>query len=491
MTKPLLLLILLLLLHPTGAAPKDAPRPVVDLHCDTLTQLEQAPRTDIVRTRDAVSLKSMQAGGTMAQVFAIWTNPKRKDAMKVAQRQVSAFRDQILGAAGDAIRQARSYADILENHRDGTISAILAMEGANGLGDDASNLAWYAQQGLRILSLTWNNSNAFADGRSAPDPPPRGGLTEEGARLLGIMATNLIIADLSHAHWETFWDIVTRIPGPVIATHANARGVRDHDRNLDDEQIVAIARKRGVIGLILYPEFISAGKVVTPEDLWSHYRYIADLVGPEFLALGSDFGRRGAVQIEGVKEPGDVPVLLDAFRHQGLEDPDLDLLASGNALEVLRIADEQYFDIPRLDWRPLRPQAPIPSDPALYDRLSSTSVTVCHRQERFEFDTGGTDLFALALRVGSGTPLEVSVHVTVRTVSCQGEELLREFSCPADGSRCLLEIFGDGGSAGPCASHVSLQLELPATPVVECCEVQDIVPLQRVVFRGPEDHSER
>lgn len=478
------LVLLVVLLHWSAAA-EDLP-PVIDLHCDSLTQLEKNSGTDIVDTRDPISLRNLKAGGVMAQVFAIWVNPKRGRSVQIARRQVAAFEDKVIRAGRGMIRQARSYADILENHRAGVISAVLAMEGADGLGVNASNLEWFTKRGLRILSLTWNNSNVFADGLRCPDPPPRGGLTEEGARLLGIMAANLVIVDLSHAHWETFWDIVTRIPGPVIATHSNARSIRDHDRNLDDEQIVAIAQKQGVIGLVYYYEFVAEGKRVTATDLWAHYRYISEIVGPEFIALGSDFGSRKMKLIQGVSNPGEVLDLLRTFRRQGVGDLDLDLLASMNALRVIHTADEEYFDIAPLNWRPLRgrPIHPADSSPALYDRLRSTAVTLCEPGMSYEFQTDGTDLFAVVLRtLSDNNPAGASINVLVQVSTCQDDIIQREFTCPMDGSRCVMEVFKDLATAGACTSHVRVRLEPQGDNPPGCWKVQDIIPLQRVVHR--------
>lgn len=480
------LFILGMLLLAQPATGEELP-PIADMHSDSLTELLQAPETDIVSTRASISLENLRAGNVMVQVFAIWVKQKDGEPQRVAQAEADVFWDRVVGASGGALRPARTYAEVIQNHRDGVISAILAMEGADGLGGNAQNLLEYVKRGLRILSITWNNHNAFADGLK--DSPRGGGLTEEGRILVSLMAYHRVIADMSHLHPVAFWDVVTSIRGPVIATHSNPRAIWDATRNLDDEQILAIAQKQGVVGLVYYREFVGSGKDVPQEALWDHYQYLAELVGPEFVGLGSDFGGTWISKqlVRGIRSPRDVPELLALFRQKGLDEIELDLLAFMNFLRVLRTADEDYDDIPPLGWRPLdvRPSYPKGSPPELYDRLSTTVVKVDKPMGRYEFTTAGEDFFALALRSRSRTSGVQALQILVQSSACNGDVVEVEKACPMDGSRCVVEVFGDGGSAGPCGSKVSVRLEPQGGAPSAPWEILDIVPLQRVIHRDP------
>ncbi|MBM4371165.1 MAG: membrane dipeptidase [Deltaproteobacteria bacterium] len=455
--------------------------PVADLHCDTAAWLDREPRGDITATRGQVSLPRLEAGGVALQIFALWADPRAGRPRDAARRQAEVFRERILEASGGRIRQARTRAEVDSHRAAGAISGILAMEGADGLGETASGLADFVERGLRILSLTWNNSNAFADGLDAPTPAPRGGLTPEGERLLGAMAAARVIADLSHAHPETFWDVITTIPGPVIASHANARGVLDHRRNLDDEQLLAIARKEGVIGLVYYAEFVRGVKRSRAADLLAHYRYVVDIAGEGAVALGSDFGSPGMRMAEGLRHPGDVPGLLRLFRKAGVGERALGLLALENVLRVLRTADERYHDIPPLDWRPLPVLPVVPrSAPALYDRLRSTSRRICEPMEKLVFQADGPALFAVAFRVRSHDG-EGIVRVRLR-VSGRGPAVEAESDCPLDGSRCLVELPPGDGSPGSGPAEIAAELFIKdAPPRLPCWRIQDVVPLGRVL----------
>ena len=461
--------------------------PLADLHCDVLMRLSKDERADIVHDSGPVSLEALTLGGGAVQIFAIFVYPKEgMDLMRAGQAQARAFRDRVLSVSRGMIRPAVTPEDLSTNLEDGVISGILAIEGAHVLGCDASNLVWYVKQGLRVLGLTWNNSNAFARGLD-DDGPTTWGLTTEGERLLRLMEVHRVIADLSHAHWNTFWDTVTLTRGPVIVTHANARGVWDHERNLDDEQLLAIAEKQGLVGLCYHSRFIDGSKRASLEGLARHYEYIVATVGARHVSLGSDFGG-GIHPPKGLFGAGQVPALLDVLQTRRAPSGAIEDLRIGNFLRLWQRAWDAYESIPPLDWRPLLALSVDgrPGALALFDRLRSTGLMICRDRWRFggpsfEFrvSDGIPNALAVRIRSCSGGIVDVSVEVSV-SESGDGERALGRGACPADGTRC---VFSFGGEVPASAQPLRVAVEVPAG-LDGCIEVQDIVPL-RQGDRGP------
>ena len=432
------------------------------------------------KTRSSpVSVGELERGNYLAQVFAVYAPPGKPDAsMRRGRELVASFeRDLVEGSRGH-VRQARTIEDLEENRDRGVISAILSMEGAQVLGDDAGNLNWYATRGLRILGITWNNSNAFADGLDAPDPPPRGGLTPEGVRLLRLMETHQIVADLSHAHWETFWDIVTTIHGPVLATHSNARGVCNHRRNIDDEQLLAIHEKQGLIGLCLHSPFLVEGRRrAGAEDVLAHFRYIREIVGEGHLAFGADLGG-GIRAARPVSSAGDLPELLVELSCHGLGREELEALSHGNFLRFWRVAGERYHQVPPLGWRPLLVEwsSDASEDSVLFDRRSSTGRRVCSQgEEGWSFVVtleceAMPDSLAVRVRAPVGGVAEVSVEISAP----DGGQRYGAGACPTDGSRCLIQASASSGTVTSGRFKLSMSAR---TFERSCLEVLDIVPI--------------
>lgn len=171
--------------------------------------------------------------------------------------------------------------------RSDVIGFMFALEGCGMIGSDFSILRNYYRLGLRCVMLTHNEKNMFADGCGVRNPQ---GLTELGYNFIDEVENLGIILDVSHISEPSFWDIIDYRSNLVIASHSNVRKLCDNVRNLTDEQIIAIAEKKGVIGMNFYGGFIDKNKNrVNTERLIDHMDYIRDLVGIDHLGIGPDF----------------------------------------------------------------------------------------------------------------------------------------------------------------------------------------------------------
>jgi membrane dipeptidase len=251
--------------------------------------------------------------------------------------QVAAARAALEILAGLDLPIARSVADF----EPGRVTAILHLEGAEPLAPDLSDLDEWYERGLRSLGLVWSRRNAFAEGvpfafPSSSDTGP--GLTAAGRQLVRACNERGILVDLSHLNRRGFFDVAALSDAPLVATHSNAHALCPASRNLDDEQLDAVAASGGVVGVNFAVLFLRAdrrGDVATLEDVCLHVDYLVERMGIDHVAFGSDY--------EGAKVPEELtdaakgfPALVEALRTRGYDDAALAKLASGNWLRVLR-----------------------------------------------------------------------------------------------------------------------------------------------------------
>ncbi len=176
---------------------------------------------------------------------------------------------------------------------DGKIAVILGLEGGRPLEgrpmrDELSTLRILYRLGVRSVQLTGNGRNRLADG--VAETRTNGGLTRFGISVVQEMNRLGMLLDISHLSPAGIADVLANFSGQIVASHANARAVCDHPRNLTDEVIRAIAERNGVVGLSLFSTLINTDKEMADvNDLVDHIDYISRLVGIEHVGLGPDF----------------------------------------------------------------------------------------------------------------------------------------------------------------------------------------------------------
>ena len=220
------------------------------------------------------------------------------------------------------------------------IHAVISVEGMCGIGENVEEeIDWLYEHNVKVASLVWNESNQLADGW--PNNPLRG-LSDKGIKAVEKLNEHNIVIDVSHINEAGFWDIVRLSDKPVIATHSNARSLCNHQRNLTDQQIRAIALKGGLIGLNAARHFISEDEdSCNAATLAKHGRYIADLVGVEHLAFGFDYmnflGGYGADSMaDDLKSAADTQNLVKALKAENFSDEEIEMIAYGNVENLLK-----------------------------------------------------------------------------------------------------------------------------------------------------------
>jgi membrane dipeptidase len=336
---------------------------VFDGHNDALISTDHA---DLVTGRGGghLDLPRMRAGGMRGGIFAVFSpspdegdhfTPIERDdgvlemkyAPPVGREQAAAYATAAAGRllalerAGH-LTVARRVADLDRAFADEASPpvAVLHLEGVEAIDPDLEALeVWYAA-GLRSLGPVWSRANAFGYGvpfvfPSSPDTGP--GLTAAGRELVNRCAEFGIQVDLSHLNEAGFWDVAELEAGPLVASHSGAHALAPCSRNLTDEQLRAIAGTGGLVGIVFSCPFLRsdfADDEDTPLSLIvEHARYVADLIGVEHVALGSDFD--GTTIPAPLGDVAGLPRLLDALAGAGFSADEREAIAWRNWRRVL------------------------------------------------------------------------------------------------------------------------------------------------------------
>ena len=262
---------------------------VFDAHCDTISRCWREYE-DLAHNSGMISLERISCFGQYCQFFALWAAdgftgyPLGQDSVERAYYALLRCFMKQMACNADKIVQCRTAQDVERAHRCGKAAAFLTVEGAELLGCDPARLDQAAADGVVAINLTWNHANALSG--SHCDQPERG-LSPIGREFVSKMEDLHILIDVSHLSEAGFWDVVGMARRPIIASHSNAKFVWNHTRNLTDEQITAIIRNRGVIGLNFYTEFVGGSRDL--DMVRAHLDHILELGGASNVALGGDW----------------------------------------------------------------------------------------------------------------------------------------------------------------------------------------------------------
>jgi membrane dipeptidase len=235
------------------------------------------------------------------------------------------------------VRRARTVDDF----RDGEITAIVHMEGAEPIAADLSNLEEWYDRGLRSIGLVWSRPNDFAEGvpfRFPSTPDTGAGLTGAGRELVRACNRLGILVDLSHLNEAGFWDVAGLTNAPLVATHSNAHALCAASRNLTDAQLDAVRDSNGVVGVNFAITFLREDGLNVPEtpitEIVRHLDYFVARMGIDHVAFGSDFD--GAEIPEELGGAAGLPKLVAAMREAGYDDDAVAKITHGNWFRVLR-----------------------------------------------------------------------------------------------------------------------------------------------------------
>jgi membrane dipeptidase len=316
--------------------------PAIDLHADTLMwtrwigydlHARHEPPLWRAALGGHVDLPRMRDGGMGAQFFGLVSLPIAKRMRGLAQivhEQIDALGQMIERHPG-AIRLVRTAAEIEACRRDGAIGALLGIEGAHALEGNLDELERFARRGVRYVGLLHFSANeagfpAYGRGRS-----DERGLTPWGYDLVRRCEGAGVLVDLAHINRRGFLDACAVATRPPIVSHTGVLGAFEHWRNIDDDQLRAVADKGGVVGVIFCPRYVGGDGL---EPVVRHMKHILDVVGEDAPALGSDWDGF-IIPTRDLADPRGLPLLTDALLAAGIPSRTIGKILRGNVMRVL------------------------------------------------------------------------------------------------------------------------------------------------------------
>ena len=371
---------------------------VIDTHADTPQRFvdENYDVSDPLNGGNW-NLESAREGNLGAEFFSIWVDPgpNKGHFAKRTLELIDSVREQVAKHPEDMML-ATSPEDIERAHREHKIAALMGIEGGHSIEDSLALLRDYYALGVRYMTLTWSNSNGWADSSGDIDDPSvphtKEGLSEFGKDVVYEMNRLGMMVDISHVSDRTFYRTLIISRAPVIASHSSARAICDAPRNMTDDMLRAVAHsggpdsKGGVVQVNFYSAFVSQayrdaqkaqkpevdkavqalkdtyaaeGKVAPDSEIAKLQRQFADRIprpplsalidnidhiakvaGVDHVGLGSDFDGVDGQLPEGINSPADLPKITAALMARGYSAEDCRKILGGNLLRVFREVQE-------------------------------------------------------------------------------------------------------------------------------------------------------
>ena len=305
---------------------------MIDLHCDTIMQLLDHPDSgDLYRNTWKIDIEKLQKAHSKVQDFALFINLGKTNDPYGRYEEMRNLCTTQIHLYGEHIQHVLSYQDVESVYESGKIGALMSIEEGGVLGGDLDKLKQAYQDGVRLITLTWNYPNNLGEPHCGEQHKK---LTPKGIEFVEAMQDLGIVVDCSHlndAGTEQLGDI---LDVPFVASHSNAREVTAHTRNLPDNLIKLIANKGGVIGLNFAQSFLGTSPVSRIDDIVKHGLYLINKGGEDVVALGTDFD--GIKPNTEIKDASEMYRLYDAFKEAGLSVEQCEKLFWKNADRLLK-----------------------------------------------------------------------------------------------------------------------------------------------------------
>lgn len=256
-----------------------------DLHCDTAYEM-YLKNEGFYENTLAVSAKLGEYFENWVQTFAIWIKEDTKQPFLFYKNVLSHLKRSLCGK----------------------VNPVFAVEGGSVIEDKIDRLYELKKDGIKFLTLTWNNENLIAGGVNSEK-----GLSAFGKEVITQMNKIGMAVDVSHLNDKSFYDVIDKSE-TVLATHSNCRSICGNKRNLTDSQIKLLAEKGGIIGLNFYPPFLGDSFY---DDIYKNIYHLCEMGLENNIAIGSDFD--GAVMPKEMKNVSKIPDLHAKLLEMGLK----------------------------------------------------------------------------------------------------------------------------------------------------------------------------
>jgi membrane dipeptidase len=326
---------------------------VADMHNDLLMSVSARPPGRWAGFFGEEWLPQLREGGVDLQVMPVFVDDayRPEGALRQTLRMIEAAH-RLAEGNGDHVALCLDGAQIDAALASGRIALVLALEGCPAIDSDVELLETFFRLGVRIASLAHFGRTALADGSG--EDATGGRLTRAGIEALAEMERLGMMFDISHLGAAGVEHVLALATRPVVATHSSARALRDHHRNLTDDQIRAVASGGGVVCVNTFAAFLHPTEY-TIERLGDHIEHIASVAGVDHVGLGPDFlsqvvgelsppwcddltveGVDTRACVPGLEGPRGLPLVTAELARRGLADDDIGKILGGNALRLLR-----------------------------------------------------------------------------------------------------------------------------------------------------------
>ncbi len=372
---------------------------IIDTHADTPQRFldghfdlgQDTPVAD-----GHIDLGKIKNGNLGAEFFSIWVEPDFKG--RYAHRAMDLIDSVYQQAARhpDKIMMAFTADDILRAHQQHKFAALMGIEGGHAIENDVRLLREFYRLGVRYMTLTWSNTNEWADSSGDINNPKvqhHKGMTDFGKDIVREMNRLGMIVDISHVSDDTFYQAVQVSRAPVIASHSSSRSLTGHPRNMTDDMLQAVGRNGGVVMVNFYSAFIDANYLKASSDpektkqrdaeveafkkahphadgtpltydeyapiekkwaaqfprpplksLIDHIDHIAKVAGIDHVGLGSDFD--GVTSLpQGIDSVADLPKITEALYARGYTREQIHKILGGNLLRAMRDVEKVSLKI--------------------------------------------------------------------------------------------------------------------------------------------------
>ena len=312
--------------------------PVLDAHIDTLSKMlyHNDGKTAYGVPGGHVNLDRIAKGGVDTIIQVHWLRD-RISFYSPLQECFKQYRLMLrtVERYPDRLAITTNSREVAAAHKAGKVALIPVIENGVALEGNLENLEILHRLGFREIGLVWQGRNEIGNGNFEKNPTV-GGLSDFGIAVVGEMNRLGMLVDVSHLNEEGFWDVAEHCQGPFIATHSNARALCKNNRNLWDDQIVALSQADGVMGMNFAPHFVDDDMhKASLARVLDHVCHITNLVGTRHIGLGTDYdGIRSCPK--GLPHYGAFPRLVGEMQKRGFKDDEVAGILGGNFLRVFK-----------------------------------------------------------------------------------------------------------------------------------------------------------
>lgn len=306
---------------------------VIDGHCDSIGDYVLEKRKLKLGTEGGHwDIERARAGGMALQIMACFIESEYKP-YSASQRGLELIdaAKRFIAENPEQIFLIRCLKDLGQLPNPDKIGILLSVEGGEILGESLFMLDIIYELGVRALGLTWNQRNAIADGAGEQT---NSRLTRLGQKVIQRMNELGMLIDVSHLNEAGFYHVLELTSSPIIASHSCAYTLCPHPRNLTDDQLKALSRNHGLVGINFYSRFLTEKGEASIDHVVRHIAHIAEVAGIDTIGLGSDFDGIDEAP-KGLEDASKYPNLAEALLKAGFNRLEIEQIFFSNFRRLL------------------------------------------------------------------------------------------------------------------------------------------------------------